>query len=198
MKWISHGAHRIVNKYDVYDINGYTFRTKIRDGRIHQNSGVCVEATEMHISKEVVTYGNNFYYGVLREIWVLDYHIKKIPLFMCDWVDNRSGVKQDGMGYTLVELSRLGHKDDPFILASQARKVFYVEDQLDKKLSIVLMTPPKNYRNLYDDVNEDFSTVIFPHNDNILPPVDPRDLGNEPRDDYFRQDCKGIIIRNVN
>ena len=187
-----------MNKYDVYDINGYTFRTKIRDGRIHQNSGVCVEATEMHISKEVVTYGKNFYYGVLREIWVLDYHIKKIPLFMCDWVDSRNGVKQDGLGYTLVELNRLGHKDDPFILASQARQVFYVKDQLDKKMSIVLMTPPKNYRDLYDDVNEDFSTVIFPHNDNILPPVDPRDLGNESRDDYFRQDCKGIIIRNAN
>ncbi|KAL6529054.1 hypothetical protein OROHE_014798 [Orobanche hederae] len=198
VKWISHGAHTIVNKYDVYDINGYTFRTKVRDGRIHQNSGVCVEATEMHISKEVVTYGKNFYYGVLREIWVLDYHIKKISLFMCDWVDNRNGVKQDSMGYTLVELNRLGHKDDPFILASQARQVFYVKDQLDKKMSIVLMTPAKNYRDLYDDVNEDFSTVILPHNDNILPPIDPRDLGNESRDDYFRQDClckgEGLIM----
>ncbi|KAL6558824.1 hypothetical protein OROMI_019174 [Orobanche minor] len=198
VKWISHGARRIVNRYDVYDINGYTFRTKIRDGRIHQNSGVCVEATEMHISKEVVTYGKNFYYGVLREICVLDYHSRKIPLFMCDWVDNRNGVKQDGMGYTLVELNRLGHKDDPFILASQARQVFYVKDQMDKKMSIVLMTPPKNYRDLYDDVNEDFSTVILPHNDNILPLVDPRDLGNESRDDYFRPDCKGITIRNGN
>lgn len=184
-------------KYDVYDINGYTFRTKSRDGRVHQNSGVMVEATAMHISKEVVTHEKHFYYGVLREIWVLDYHIKKIPLFMCDWVDNRTGVKQDKLGYTLVELKRLGHKDDPFIMASQARQVFYVKDQLDKKISIVFKMPPRNYRDSYDDVNEEFSTLILPYNDNVLPPVDPLDLGKESRDDYFRKDCKGIVIRNA-
>ncbi|XP_035843919.1 uncharacterized protein LOC118490404 [Helianthus annuus] len=165
VKWISHGAHSNVLKYDVYEINGYTFRTKARDGGVYQNSGVGVEATDMHISKEVVTYRKNVYYGVLREIWVLDYHIKRIPLFL------------------------LGHKDDPFILASQARHVFYVKDQLDKKMSIVFMTPPKNYRDSYDDVDEETSTVIFPHNDNILPRVDPLDMGNESRDDYYRTDC---------
>ncbi|XP_022039410.1 uncharacterized protein LOC110942026 [Helianthus annuus] len=197
VKWISHGAHSNVLKYDVYEINGYTFRTKARDGGVYQNSGVGVEATDMHISKEVVTYRKNFYYGVLREIWVLDYHIKRIPLFLCDWVENRNGVKQDSLGYTLVELNKLGHKDDPFILASQARQVFYVKDQLDKKMSIVFMTPPKNYRDSYDDVDEEFSTVIFPHNDNILPRVDPLDMGNESRDDYYRTDCNGIVLRNA-
>jgi hypothetical protein len=186
-----------VLKYHVYAINGYTFRTKSHDGSVHQNSGVMVEATAMRISKEVVTHEKHLYYGVLREIWVLDYHVKKIPLFMCDWVDNRIGVKQDKLGYTLVELNKLGHKDDPFIMASQARQVFYVKDQLDKKNSIVFNMPPRNYRDSYNDVNEEFSTLILPYNDNVLPPVDPLDLGNESRDDYFRKDCKGIVIRNV-
>lgn len=184
-------------KYYGYDINGYTFRTKSRDGSVYQNSGVGVEATDMHISKEAVTYGQNFYYGILREIWVLDYHIRKIPLFMCDWVENKKGIKKDNLGYTLVELNRLGHKDDPFILASQARQVFYVKDQLDKKMYIVFMTPPKNYRDSYDDVDEEFSTVIFSQTDNILPRVDPLDLGNESRNDYFRPDCSGIVLRNA-
>ena len=133
VRWISHGPNSNIMKYDVYDINGYTFRTKRRECKVHQNSGVSVVATEMHISKEVVTYVQKPYYGVLQEIWVLDYHFRKIPIFMCDWVDIKYGVMKDSLGYTLVELNRLGHKEDPFILASQAQQVFYVADQLDKK-----------------------------------------------------------------
>jgi hypothetical protein len=197
VRWISHGPNSNIMKYDVYDINGYTFRTKRREGKVHQNSGVSVVATEMHISKEVVTYVQKPYYGVLQEIWVLDYHFRKIPIFMCDWVDIKYGVMKDSLGYTLVELNRLGHKEDPFILASQAQQVFYVADQLDKKMSIVLKAPPKNYRDVYVDVDEEFSTVIIPQNDNKMPSVDPLDLGKESRNDYFRTDCRDTVIRKV-
>ncbi|GKC00673.1 putative reverse transcriptase domain-containing protein [Tanacetum coccineum] len=88
-----------------------------------KNSGVSVEAIDLHISKEVATTRQAFYYGVLQEIWVLDYHFRQIPLFKCDWVNHRAGgVKRDTtLGYTLVDLNNLGHKVDPFILASQAR-----------------------------------------------------------------------------
>ncbi|GJV76577.1 putative transposase-associated domain-containing protein [Tanacetum coccineum] len=108
-----------------------------------------------------------------------------------------SGVKRDTLGYTFVDLNNLGHKVDPFILASQARQVFYVKDQIDKKLSIVFKTPPKNYKDTYDEVNEEFSTVIYQRNDNILPRVNQRDLGNESRDDYYRTDCREIIVVNL-
>lgn len=198
LRWISRGPYTEVVKYTAYHINGYLFCTKSHEGRIYQNSGVSVEAADMHICKDGVSYAQAFYYGVLKEIWVLDYHTRKVSLFNCDWVDNRHGVKKDGLGYTLVELDRLGHKDDPFILASQARQVFYVKDQLDKKKSIVFMTPPKNYRDAYADVDEEFSTVVLPQNDNILPRVDPLDLGKESRDDYFRTDCRGITVRKAN
>ena len=197
VRWISYGPRATVVKYDAYNINGYTFRTKSSDGRVYQNSGVSVEAIDMHISKEVATTRQTFYYGVLQEIWVLDYRFMQLPLFKCDWVNHRAGgVKRDTtLGYTLVDLNNLGHKVDPFILASQARQVFYVKDQLHKNLSIVFKTPPKNYRDTYDELDEEFSTVIHPHNDNILPRVDTRDLGNESRDDYYRTDCGGIVIR---
>lgn len=58
------------------------------------------------------------YYGVITEIWQLDYHMFKIPVFKCDWVDINKGIKVDDLGFTLVELSRIGHKNDSFILAS--------------------------------------------------------------------------------
>ncbi|GJT15354.1 putative transposase-associated domain-containing protein [Tanacetum coccineum] len=171
VKWISYGPRATIVKYKAYNINGYTFRTKSNDGIVYQNSRVSVEVVDLKISKEVATTRKAFYYGVLQEIWVLDYRFRQIPLFKYDWVNHKAGgVKHDpNLGYTLVDLNSLGHKDDPFILASQARQVFYVKDQIDKKLSIVFRTPTKNYKDTYDEVDEEFSTVIHEHNDNILP-----------------------------
>ncbi|GKA52609.1 putative transposase-associated domain-containing protein [Tanacetum coccineum] len=160
VRWISYGPRATVVKYDAYNINGYTFCTKCHDGKVYQNSGVSVEAIDLHISKEVATIRQAFYYGVLQEIWVLDYRFRKIPLFKCDWVNHRAGgVKRDNLGYTLVDLNNLGYKVD---LNNLGHK-----------------TPPKNYKDTYDEVDEEFSTVIHQRNDNILPCVNRRDLGNE-------------------
>ncbi|GJR76561.1 putative transposon, En/Spm-like protein [Tanacetum coccineum] len=197
VRWISYGPRATIVKYKTYNINGYTFRTKSNDGIVYQNSGVSVEAVDLHISKEVATTRKSFYYGLLQEIWVLDYRFRQNFLFKCDWVNHKAGgVKHDpNLGYTLVDLNSLGHKDDPFILASQAQQVFYVKDQIDKKLSIVFRTPTKNYKDTYDELDEEFSTVIYEHNDNILPHVNRRYLGNESQNDYYQTDCEGIVIR---
>ena len=77
------------------------------------------------------------YYGVINKIWDLDYHMFRIPLFKCDWVQNNGDVKIDEFGIALVDLNRLGHKSYPFILASKATQVFYVTEQLDKRWSVV-------------------------------------------------------------
>nr|GEY43126.1 hypothetical protein [Tanacetum cinerariifolium] len=181
LRWISYGPRATVVKYDAYNINGYTFRTKCHDDKVYQNNGVNVDAIDLHISKEVATKRQAFYYGVLQEIWVLDYRFRKILLFKYDWVNHiAGGVKRDTtLGYTLVDLNNLGHKFDSFILASQERQVFYVKDQIDKNLSIVFKIPLKNYKDTYDKVDVEFSTVIHQHNDNILSRVDRRELGNE-------------------
>nr|GFA77506.1 hypothetical protein [Tanacetum cinerariifolium] len=195
VRWISYGPHTTIVKYEAYNINGYTFHTKSNDGIVYQNSGVSVEAVDLYISKEVATTRKSFYYGVLQEIWVLDYRFRQIPLFKCDWVNHKAGrVKHDpNLGYTLVDLNSLGHKDDLFILALQARQLFYVKDQIDKKLSIVFRTPTKNYKDTYDKVDEEFSTVIHEHNDNILSRVNQHDLGNESQNEYYRTNCEEPI-----
>ena len=41
-------------------------------------------------------------------------------------------------GFASVDLHRVGYKDEPFILTSRAKQVFYVTDPENKKLSIVL------------------------------------------------------------
>nr|GEU30838.1 hypothetical protein [Tanacetum cinerariifolium] len=70
VRWISYGPRATVVKYDAYNINGYTFHTKYHDGKVYQNSGVSVEAIDLHIAKEVATTRKVFYYGVLQEIWL--------------------------------------------------------------------------------------------------------------------------------
>ncbi|GJV30053.1 hypothetical protein Tco_1386501 [Tanacetum coccineum] len=46
VRWISYGPRATVVKYDAYNINGYTFRTKCHDGKVYQNSGSWVRDTK--------------------------------------------------------------------------------------------------------------------------------------------------------
>ena len=44
--------------------------------------------------------------------------------------------------FTLVDLNKVAYKDEPFIMAEQARQVFYVQDSCDSRYTNVLMRPP--------------------------------------------------------
>lgn len=68
-------------------------------------------------------HSNMIFYGVLKRIWMLDYYNFNILVFKCDWVDNKNSIKVDELGFTYVELSKVGHKSDSFILTLQAKKV---------------------------------------------------------------------------
>lgn len=127
------------------------------------------------------------YFGVLQEIWVLTYHSLRVPLFKCAWVDNKHGVSKDPLGYVLVELDNIKPTADPFIIATQARQVFYVGDQENKKKSIVFTVPSKNYKDT-DDVDEEFSTVVLSGNDFNLPTISKRDMRKESIEDYYRSE----------
>nr|GFB89131.1 hypothetical protein [Tanacetum cinerariifolium] len=145
---------RHVLQYQGYGINRYTFYTKKQDDKSTvQNSGVTLMATttdslRMEIAKDL-------YYGVIEEIWELDYTTVVIPILKCKWVDNtRSGVKVDNDGFTCVNLSTNGYLSDPFILAKQVDQVFYVEDPLDKRYYIVLQSK-RSIVGVNDVVDED-------------------------------------------
>jgi hypothetical protein len=63
-----------------YNINGYTFYVEQQDKKnTYQNSGVHVDAYD------VTSQDKNMYYGQIQEIWELDFHGFKIPLFCCNW-----------------------------------------------------------------------------------------------------------------
>ena len=84
-------------------------------------------------------YAKMSYYGVIERIFELDYINFRVPVFSYKWDDNDNGVRIDEFGFTLVDLNKTGYIDEPFILASQATQVFYVNDPSDKKWSVVML-----------------------------------------------------------
>ena len=100
-------------KYHGYVINGCQYNTKERDDlRATQNSGVSIIATTMQIASakdKNLVFEDFCFYGVITEIWDPDYTILRIPVFKCDWVDNKNGIKFDDLGFTLVDFSKVAH-----------------------------------------------------------------------------------------
>jgi hypothetical protein len=119
--------------YQGYDINGYMFYTEQQNKKnTYQNSGVRVDAYDVTGQDKIM------YYGQIQEIWKLDFHGFKIPLFRCNWVDAIKGVVQDKYGFISIHLNRQGYKSEPFMLAKHVAQVFYVSDITNKRLNVVI------------------------------------------------------------
>ena len=106
-----------------------------------QNSGVSVDAQPDHfssVSDNNLIHASMPYYGVIVDIWELDYCKFRVFVFNYQWVNSNTGVRQEKLGFTLVDLQKRGYIDDPFIMAVQARQVFYVQDPSDSRWSVVL------------------------------------------------------------
>ena len=158
LRSLANGPDFSASFFSCYAINGYTFYTRNQDDkRTMQNSGVCVEAEAMHLSSAKdnrPVYSKMQYYGVIEEICELHYMGFSIPIFGCKWADNNNNVVCDGLGHTTMNLNKIGHTEDPYILASQAKQVFYVTDPCDKRKSVVVTSKP---RYVIDDNDDNIS-----------------------------------------
>ncbi|KAL0549111.1 hypothetical protein IC582_013591 [Cucumis melo] len=155
LRWISHGPHPVVTTYNSYAINGCHYHIKSHDkNKTVQNSEVSLVAKTVEVcsskNKNPII-GEMSFYGVIEEIWELNYNSFKVSIFECDWVENSGGIKTDELGFVLVDLSRVGHKNDSFILATQAKQVFFVEDPSDSRWSIVFTPPQRDFKDQYND-----------------------------------------------
>jgi len=84
-----------------------------------QNSGVSLEAEspQLFTSKDQNSvFGSMTYYGIIKEICMVDYTMFTTLVFKCKWVDNKSGVKMDELGMTFVEFRKVGYQGEPFIM----------------------------------------------------------------------------------
>ncbi|KAL4016619.1 hypothetical protein IC575_024271 [Cucumis melo] len=200
LRWIAHGPHPIVTTYNSYAINGCHYHTKSHDkNKTVQNSGVSLVAKTMQVcsSKDKnPIIGEISFYGVIEEIWKLNYNSFKVSIFKCDWVENSGGIKTDELGFVLVDLRRVWHKNDSFIFATRAKQVFFVEDPSDSRWSIVLTSPQRDFADQYND-DELGDTVL---NCQGMPKAtinikSSLDL-DENTPTYVRADCEGTWIAN--
>jgi len=161
LNWLASEPNYDVLCWSGYDINNYTFHTKVEDNKsTTQNSGVMVVAESMHFSSSKDKYpimASMCYFGVIEDIWVIDYTSFRVPIFKCKWVDGNTGVKTDDLGFTLVDLEKEGYNEEPFIMASQAKQVFYVTDPVNKRWSVVLQGKTKQYTDYNDELILDIS-----------------------------------------
>jgi hypothetical protein len=114
---LARGPSSTIVKFQAYDINRYTFYTRDQDRKTtHQNSGVRLDAMDSNNNK-------NSYYGVIEEIWEFEYGPLNIPLFLCQWLKlTGGGIRKDKYGMTIVDLTKIGFKDEPSSLPKMCIK----------------------------------------------------------------------------
>lgn len=191
LRWLAFEPRHTAHSHKGFVINGHRFHTKDVK-RKTQNSGVTYEAFSMCRSTardtrqmaDIVTY-----YGVIKQIIILDYHMFTVPLFKCNWANRGYGVKEED-GFTLVNLhmNHSAYLRDPYILPSQAKQVFYSRENDSSLWYVVMRAPPRGYHKL--DTDEEFVGAPL-----SVQQVD--DLGNQSSDDesfYVRDDCEGMIV----
>ncbi|KAL5187346.1 Linoleate 9S-lipoxygenase-4 [Glycine soja] len=139
----AHGPKRNVITWQGYNINKYSFYTKAQDDKsTMQNNGVTLRAESQHfatVHDDNPCVASIPYFGFIDEIWELNYVKFTVCVFKCKWVDSNTGVRTDDVGFTLVDLKKLVYQNDPFIMAEQAKQVFYVQDPCDER---TMATPP--------------------------------------------------------
>ena len=75
------------------------------------------------------------FYGQLKEIVELSYNfnlefIRTVVLFWCEWFsqDGKARTIRDDDLFRSISIERFWYKSDPFILSTQSKKVFYMQD----------------------------------------------------------------------
>ncbi|XP_074342124.1 uncharacterized protein LOC141679551 [Apium graveolens] len=116
IRWLAAKPSFSVLTYQGYLVNGVRYFTKEQDDiRVVQNSGVSVIAKAVQVSsgKDLNPVESDLtFYGIIQEIWELDYHAFKAPLFLCKWESNDKGIRVDDLGFTLVDFSRQDDLED--------------------------------------------------------------------------------------
>ena len=129
----------MVYTWKKYNTNGYIFNTiAYGERKRSMNSGICIRGT-CYNEEEAD------YYGLVEDIIELEYHNpteKKtvLVLFKCNWYDsteNRGWRKHPKHDLVEVNVRRKFHKYEPFVFASQAQQVYYVEYASKKKKGLI-------------------------------------------------------------
>lgn len=96
-----------------------------------QNSGAILQAKVVHFvsCKDKNSIATSMsYFKIIQEILEVDDVSFRLPIFKCKLIDRNLGVMTDDLRFTLVDLTKISYMNQPFIMVSQARQIFYVTD----------------------------------------------------------------------
>ncbi|KAH0765493.1 hypothetical protein KY285_001364 [Solanum tuberosum] len=203
---LAQGPSFIARRFNAFNVNnGYRFRTKqSEEFKETQNSGVMVVSkTESYASTSdnAPKSANITYYGRLNDIVELNYYEEfKVVLFKCDWVDvtKGRGVKDDELGFTLVNFSRLAdtgnrERHEPFIFAEQAQQVIFVQDPVDHEWFVPRLIKPRDIFDMGDENSVQFeSSMQSDLTDLSL--LETACVPENECDDWVRSGVDGIVI----
>ncbi|XP_062085438.1 uncharacterized protein LOC133791534 [Humulus lupulus] len=138
---LASGSSNLVSSYTGCIVNGVRFLCYDRDKNLKtQNSGILVPGVD-----------NKSFYGQLEEVIVMSYLAGcSVVLFKCKWFDTdptKSRMKNEN-NITRIFTKFEWYKDDKFILATQAKQIFYLDDlKNDRDWKIV---EEVHHRNVWD------------------------------------------------
>ena len=122
LKDFARGFTSSAKKLNAYDVNGYRFHTHSYDtnrpGQKTINSGVVTPGTD-----------GLQYYGRIEEMIELDYGLgdRVNPVvFRCHWFDPTRVRRYPDIGWVEIQRAYKYDGDDVYILANQAKQVFYL------------------------------------------------------------------------
>ncbi|XP_058740977.1 uncharacterized protein LOC131613315 [Vicia villosa] len=189
---LAYGPFDKVKRFTAFNVNGFKFRMLERDNSLKtQNSGVFgMFGTRSYSSNSdtQMRFGGVPYYGRSIDFIVLSYDGFTVPMFKCEWANttNPRGIKIDKLGFTSINFARLLHTgehedNEPYIQASEAQMVFYVDDESEQGWSIPVHL---KLRDLYD----------MGGNDEIMTPIEPYPSQN--LEQVFSNDDLGTSAEN--
>ena len=93
-----------------------------------------------------------------------------------------------------MDLNKIGHNEESFILASQAKQVLYIQDPSDSRWSIVLASQPKFIGDDEDDDDDDYDIGELQTFEKEIGEINEFEGIESIVGPYVRRDCDGIWI----
>ena len=128
LRRLSRGCSFKVKSYDIYEVNGYRFRSekyeKYRGNLTTTNIGVLTVGVDDGTNNELE------YYGIIKDIVELKFDGDSefsLVLFDCHWFHPTNGVRRlERFGLVEVAHASCSPANEPFVLASQVKQVYYL------------------------------------------------------------------------
>ncbi|GJR72295.1 zinc finger, CCHC-type containing protein [Tanacetum coccineum] len=170
---LANGPSRTPMSVNACVVDGVRYVVQSRDERrTTQNSGICAPGPDGEMS-----------YGQLQEILEFKYLSFKVALFRVKWFDTRNNGRVKKLtfrnGMTQIIGSGEWWKNDQYILATQVKQVFYLEDPAKPNVKVVEHVNHKKFFNRGVIVVENEPDIIHLDNSSDLPPsTSGNDLDN--------------------